>query len=45
MHTTNRKQDNLILGKGPMQGLDETALTAETEYSINLSDQGKKSRS
>ena len=31
----------LILGKGPTQGLDDTALTAiETEYSINFTEQG-----
>ena len=31
-----------ILGKGPTQGLKNTALTAQTEYSINFTKQGKK---
>ena len=29
LHVDNRKQDILILGKGPAQELDETTLTAE----------------
>ena len=32
----------LILGKCPTDGLDKTAITAETEYSINFSEQGNK---
>ena len=31
----NRKKDILILGKGPMQGLENT-LSAEKLYSINF---------
>ena len=31
----NRKKDILILGKGPIQGLEHT-LTAEKMYSINF---------
>ena len=34
-----KKKDILILGKGPTQGLDDTTLAAETQYSINLQDQ------
>ena len=37
MHIDNKKKDILILGKGPMQQLDNTTLTAGAEYSINLS--------
>ena len=33
----NKKKDILIIG--PMQGLDNTALTAEKEYAIYFSDQ------
>ena len=35
----NKKKDILIIGKGPMQGLDNTALTAEKEYAIYFSHQ------
>ena len=28
----NKKKDNLIIGKGPTQGLDDTKLTAEVFY-------------
>ena len=40
MHDNNKK-NILILGKGPAQGLDDTTLTANTEYSINFTEQGK----
>ena len=33
----NRNKDILILDKGPTQGLDNTTLTAEAEYSVNFS--------
>ena len=36
----NKKKDILIIG--PMQGLDNTALTAEKEYAIYFSDQYRK---
>ena len=36
------KKDILLLGKGPMQGLDDTILTTEAEYSINFNEWGKK---
>ena len=42
MHVVNRKRDILILGKGLMKGLDDTILTAEKEYAINLTEQQKK---
>ena len=32
----------LILGKGPIDGLDKTTITTEAEQYINFSDQGKK---
>ena len=35
------KKDILILGKGTMQGLDNTALTVEAEYSATLIETGK----
>ena len=34
------KKDNLILGKGPVQWLDDTTLTAKAEYSINFVELG-----
>ena len=37
----NRKNDILILGKGPTQGLDHT-LSAEQMYSINFTEKNKK---
>ena len=37
----NKKIDNLILGKGPIQGL-EHKLSAQKMYSINFTDHNKK---
>ena len=37
IHIDNKSKDILILGKGPTQGLDNTILTAEAEYSVNFS--------
>ena len=37
----NRKKDILILGKGPLQGLEHT-LSAEKMYSINFAEHNKK---
>ena len=37
VHIDNKKKDVLVLLKGPTQGLDETTITAEAEYSINFS--------
>ena len=36
-HISDKKKQILILGKDPTQGLDDTAATAEAEYSINFS--------
>ena len=32
----SKEKDILILGKGPMQGLNDAILTAETQYSNNF---------
>ena len=40
-HAHNKKKDILILGKGPVQGLEDT-LTAEKMYSINFTMTKKK---
>ena len=37
VHVNNKKKDILIHGKGPTQGLYNTKLTAEAQYSINFS--------
>ena len=37
VHIDNKGKDILILGIGPTQGLDDTTLTAEAQYSINFS--------
>ena len=37
----NRKKDILILGKGPMQGLEHT-LSVEKMHSINFTEKNKK---
>ena len=42
VNVDHRKIYILILGKGPANGLADTTLTAEAEYSINLSKQQKK---
>ena len=39
----NRKEDILILGKGPTQGLEHT-LSAEKMYSINFTKKKKKKK-
>ena len=38
VHLDNKKKDILVLGRRPTQGLDETALTAEKEYSISFTE-------
>ena len=35
VHFCNKKKDISILGEGPTQGLDDTTLTAEKDYSTN----------
>ena len=42
VHTDNKKKNILILGFGPTQGLDDTTLTAEPQYSIKFSRSNKK---
>ena len=37
VHIDNRKKDILILDLGPTQRLDDTTLTAKTEFSIKFS--------
>ena len=36
VHINNKKKYILIFGKGSTQGLDDTTLTAGTEYAINF---------
>ena len=36
------RKSYLILGKVPADGLDDTEITAEAEYSINFSEQQEK---
>ena len=38
LHIDNKNKDILNLGKGPTQGLDNTTLTTEAEYSVNFDD-------
>ena len=42
VHIDNKKKYILILGIGPKQGLDDTTLTAEAQYSINFSKSNKE---
>ena len=42
MHANNKNKDILILGKWKTQGLDNTTLTAEAEYSIIFSRSERK---
>ena len=42
VHIDNKKKDILILGKGPTDGLHDTTLTAEKEYSLNFTEQQNK---
>ena len=37
VHTDNKKEDILILGIRPTQGLYDTTISAEAQYSINFS--------
>ena len=41
-HVGNKKKNILILDKGPTQGLDDTTLTAEKEYTINFTERHKQ---
>ena len=44
VHIDNKKKYISIFGIGPTQGLEDTALTAEAQYSINFSRSNKKFR-
>ena len=41
-HIHNKKKDIFILDKSPTNGLDNTTLSAEKEYSINFTEQQRK---
>ena len=41
VHVDNKWKDILILGEGPIQGLNHT-LTAEAEYPVNFTQSGKR---
>ena len=42
VHIDDKKRDILILGKDPTQGIDDTTLTAEAQYSVNFSRSNRK---
>ena len=42
MHVDNKKKDILVLGKGPTQWLNDTAITAEAKYFINFTESGNR---
>ena len=42
LHIDNKNKDILILGEGTTQGLDDTTLTAEAIYPINLTRPNKR---
>ena len=42
VNVNNKKEDILILGKGPTQGLGEHSLLAEKMYSLNFTENSKK---
>ena len=42
VHVDNNKKGILILGDGPIQGLDGTTLTTEKLYSVNFTQDNKK---
>ena len=42
VYVNNKGKDVLILGEGPTQGLDFTALTAEANYSINFTKSNRR---
>ena len=41
-HVHNKKKDILVLGEGPAQGLDGTAITVEAKYPIYFTELGKR---
>ena len=42
VHIDNKRKDILIICKGLTQGLDDSTLAAETQYSINFSRSSRK---
>ena len=42
LHIDNRNRDILILGEGPIQGLDDITLTGEAKYPINFTQPRKR---
>ena len=42
MYISNNKNNVLVLGEGPTQGLDETTILAEAKYPINFTESGRK---
>ena len=42
VHADNKGKDNLIIGKGPTQGLGEHSLTTEKMQSVNFTDHREK---
>ena len=42
VHINNKNKDILILGEGPIQGLDDTTLTAEAKYPFSFTQPRKR---
>ena len=42
VHIDNKNKDILIFVEGPIQGLDDTTLTAEAKYPINFTQPRKR---
>ena len=42
LHNDHKNKDILVLGEGQTQWLDDTSLTAEAKYPINLRQSGKR---
>ena len=42
VHVDNKNKDILILGEGPTQRLDDSTLTAEFKYAINLTQSNRR---
>ena len=41
-HTDNRKKNTLVIGEGPADGLEDTAITVEAKYLVNISKSRKR---
>ena len=42
VHIDNKRKDIFTLGMSPTQGLDDTTLTADAQYSVNFSRSNRK---